>query len=178
MRTKQGRAAVTAIRQTTQYNCCACSLAMALRANGVNAAECTTDQVNLVMGAKPMKGATWEQIIAAAQHFGMRASLIVPSTVNQLKAWTDRGIPVIIAWNPEGREWSHASVVVDVSNGMVEVADPNIPDPDATTRILSVEDFYRRWFEAWPNYLVRRPACAIEREVDPLGKPAPSVATR
>lgn len=171
MSRKQAKAAVHPIRQTTQYNCCACSLAMALQANGVNPAECTTDLVNQVMGAVPMNGASWEQIMAAAQHYGMRGTLVIPSTVEQLQGWTDRGIPVIISWNPEGREWSHASLVFDVKDGMVHVADPNIPNPTEVVRVVPIDDFYKKWAEKWPRYMVRRPACAIEREIDAQGVP-------
>jgi len=100
----------------------------------------------------------------------MRATLVCPSTVRQLKEWTDRGVPVIIAWNPEGREWSHASVVFDVDDQLnVYVADPNIPDPEETVRVVSKDDFYKKWYEKWPRYLVRRPACAIEREITSNG---------
>jgi len=141
---------------------------MCLRANGV---ECNEDEVNKVMGARPMKGASWEDALACAQHYGMRATLTCPSTVKQLKDWTDRGVPVMIAWNPEGRDWSHASVVFDVDDdGNVYVADPNIPDPDETVRVVPKSDFYGKWYEKWPNYLVRRPACAIEREITSDGR--------
>jgi hypothetical protein len=136
---------------------------MALRANGVS---CDEDEVNKVMGARPMKGATWEQALACGQHYGMRCTLTVPATVGQLRAWTDAGVPVMIAWNPEGRPWSHASVVFDVDDeGNVHVADPNIPDPEETVRVVPKADFYRKWYEEWPNYMVRRPAMAIEREI-------------
>ncbi len=144
---------------------------MALRANGVPEAECTTEIVSEVMGVRPLRGATWEQILAAAQHYGMRGTLVIPSTVEQLKRWTDQGIPVLISWNPEGRDWSHASVVFDVDDNSVWVADPNIPNPTTLVRVVPFEDFYRKWNEIWPKYLVRRPACAIEREIDRSGVP-------
>ena len=160
---KTARADVTPVRQRSQFSCMACSMMMCLRANG---SECTEDEVNKVMGARPMKGAAWEDALATAQHYGMRATLTMPSTVQQLKNWTDKGTPVMIAWNPEGREWSHASVVFDVDDDMnVFVADPNIPDPDQTVRVVPKVEFYSKWYEKWPNYLVRRPACAIEREI-------------
>jgi len=95
----------------------------------------------------------------------------MPATVRQLKEWTDKGIPIMIAWNPEGRPWSHASVVFDVDDDLnVHVADPNIPDPDETVRIVSKTDFYGKWYEKAPNYLIRRPAMAVEREVTPEGR--------
>jgi len=145
----------------------AASLSMALGAQGSFHDE---DTVNKVMGAKPMKGASWEQALAACQHFGMRATLITPCSMKQLREWTDRGVAVMIAWNPEGRDWSHASVVFDVTDTEVSVADPNIPDPEQTVRTLPREEFLKKWFEAWPDYLVRRPALAVEREITMDGR--------
>jgi hypothetical protein len=165
---KTAKANLTPVRQRTQFTCMSTSMMMCLRANGL---DCTEDEVNKVMGARPMKGAAWEDALACAQHYGMRATLTCPSTVKQLKEWTDRGVPVMIAWNPEGRDWSHASVVFDVDDELnVYVADPNIPDPDETVRVVPKSEFYSKWFEKWPNYLVRRPACAIEREITPDGR--------
>jgi len=153
----------------------AASMAMCLRALDHDVTE---DEVNNVMGARPMKGAAWEQALATAQHYGCRATLTMPATVEQLKAWTDRGVPVMIAWNPEGRDWSHASVVFDVDDDLnVYVADPNIPNPKETVRVVSEDDFYHKWFEKFPDYLVRRPACAIEREVTPEGAQVPPTKT-
>lgn len=166
---KHAKADVTPIRQRTQFSCMSCSMAMALQALGQT--HCDEDTVNRVMGAQPMKGASWENALACAQHFGMRATLTSPCTVKQLKAWTDAGTPVLIAWNPEGREWSHASLVFDVDDdGNVWVADPNIPDPDETVRVVPKAEFYSKWFEKWPDYLVRRPAMAIEREITVDGR--------
>ena len=155
--------------------------------------EVTEDEVNKVMGAKPMKGAAWEDALACAQHYGCRATLTTPATLEQVKDWTDRGVAVMIAWNPEGRPWSHASVIFHVEAGPPEawaedvgkdalivsdskpglyvwVADPNIPNPSKNYRIIHEDDFYGKWYEKWPDYLVRRPACAIEREITSDGR--------
>lgn len=167
MSLKTAKANVVPLRQRTQYSCMAASLSMCLGAQGMDMDE---DTVNEVMGAKPMRGASWEQAIAAAQHFGMRATLVSPCPLSQLKEWTDRGVAVMIAWNPEGRDWSHASVVFDVTETGIYVADPNIPDPDETVRIVPRGEFLKKWFEKWPDYLVRRPALAIEREITPDGR--------
>jgi len=144
---------------------------MALNALGV---KCNEDEVNSVIGAKAMQGARWEEVLACAQYFGCRATLTTPSTLTQVKSWTDQGKPVLIAWNPEGRDWSHASLIFDVTgekgNFVVHVADPNMPNPDKTVREVSEDDFYAKWYEKWPNYLVRRPALMIDREICENGK--------
>jgi len=176
MTDKKAKADVTPVRQRTQYTCMSTSLMMCLQALGHKVNE---DEVNDVMGARPKKGAAWENAIAAAQHYGCRATLVTPSTVQQLKSWTDRGIPVMIAWNPEGRPWSHASVVFDVDEDLnVYVADPNIPDPDETVRIVPKGEFYSKWSEKWPDYIVRRPAMAVEREITPDGRQVIPVVER
>jgi hypothetical protein len=109
--------------------------------------------------------------------------------VTQLKEWTDKGAPVMISWNPEGRDWSHASVVFDVTEGLPEgglpsyctgygdltgrcvwVADSNMPNPEKLVRVCGEDFFYSKWSEKWPNYLVRRVACAIEREITSEGR--------
>jgi ABC-type bacteriocin/lantibiotic exporter with double-glycine peptidase domain len=165
---KHAKADITPIRQRTQFSCMAASATMALGALGIETDE---DEVNKVMGCKPMQGATWEQAIACFQHWGMRTTLVTPCTLGQLKAWTDRGVPVLIAWNPEGRDWSHASCVFDVdADENVYVADPNCPDPEQTVRVVPKAEFYGKWSEKWPNYLVRRPALAVEREITPDGR--------
>jgi len=169
MPAKLAKADITPVRQRTQFSCMAASMSMALKCHGQG--HCDEDTVNKVMGAKPMQGATWEQALACAQHYGMRGTLTSPCTFKQLKAWTDAGTPVLIAWNPEGREWSHASLVFDVDDDEnVHVADPNIPDPEQTVRVVPKSEFYAKWYEKWPNYLVRRPAMAIEREITPDGR--------
>lgn len=165
---RHARANVEPMRQRTQYTCMSASMCMGLRALGI---DCTEDEVNKVMGARPMKGATWEHALACGQHYGIRCTLTVPATIGQLRRWTDAGSPVMIAWNPEGRPWSHASLVFDVDgDDVVHVADPNIPDPEQTVREVSKDDFYRKWYEQWPDYLVRRPAMALEREVTTDGR--------
>ena len=182
---KISKAGVLPIRQRTQFSCMAASATMCLNALGH---KCNEDEVNQVMGALPTKGASWEQALATAQHYGVRSTLTVPATVRQLKNWTDAGNPVMIAWNPEGREWSHASVVFDVTEGLpvvippeatvtgeglglyVWVADSNIPNPEKLVRIVSEDVFYSKWYEKWPQYLVRRPALCLEREITPEGR--------
>ncbi len=165
-------ASLKPIRQRTQYSCMSASMSMCLNALGFTSDE---DTVNEVMGARPMRGAAWEQALACAQHYGTRGTLVCPSTVAQLKSWTDAGKPVMISWNPEGRDWSHASVVFDVVEDaehgfLVHVADPNIPDPDETVRVVPKAEFYSKWYEKWPNYMVRRPAMMLEREVTSDGR--------
>lgn len=182
---KSAKAQVDPLRQRTQYTCVATSVMMALNALGK---DLTEDQVNRILGAEPKKGARWEEAIATLQYFGCRGTLTAPSTLSQIKEWTDEGQPVLIAWNPEGRPWSHASCVFHVEQGppkdvppeaqlqgsedgmYVWVADPNIPNPSKTYRIVHEQEFYEKWGEDWGDFIVRRPALMVSLEVSPEGK--------
>ena len=186
---KRAKAKVDPIRQRTQYTCVATSILMALRALGKDLNE---DQVNRILGAEPKKGARWEEALATIQYFGCRGTLTAPSTLGQIKDWTDKGLPVLIAWNPEGRPWSHASVVFHVEQGPPEtwaedvgddaqiqgsgegmyvwVADPNIPNPSKMYRIVHEQEFYEKWGEDWGDFIVRRPALVVSVEVDAGGR--------
>lgn len=186
MSDRVARAEVAHLRQTTQFSCCATSLTSAFHALGKTFTE---DDVNKVLGAAPMAGATWEAMLATVQYFGCRGTLVVPCTPRMLKTWTDQGIPVLIAWNPEGRPWSHASTVSDVTQGLPDqipdhcivegegsglyiwVADSNIPNPSKTVRIVHENSFCQRWGEKVSDSLiVRRPAMAVEREITVDGR--------
>jgi len=166
---RTAKANVTGFRQETQYSCMAACLTAAFQAHGKDVLEA---DVNKVLGAVPMGGSSWEMALGTAQYFGMRGTLVVPCTVEKLKEWTDAEIPVLISWNPEGRKWSHVSVVSDVDDDhTVHVMDPNIPDPAETFRILSRKEFYSKWYEDWEKFLLRRPAMAIERDISATGIP-------
>lgn len=173
MNIKKARADVAHIRQTTQFTCCAASIASALRALGKNVTE---DDVNRVLGAQPMRGASWEQMLATVQYFGCRGALVVPATPSMLKSWTDRGNPAVIAWNPEDRPWSHASVVFDVvsrPDGILDVhiMDPNIPNPSRTVRVMGEDAFCQKWGEKMSDTMIlRRPAMLVSLEVTPGGR--------
>jgi hypothetical protein len=141
---------------------------MALQAHGVPVTE---DQVNAVLGAQPKQGASWEMALATLQYFGLRGTLVIPATLQMVRDWTDQGLPVLIGWNPEGRPWSHASMIVDVDDTHVHVADPNCPDPEQTIRVVPRSDFYSKWAEkVRDDLIIRRPALVVTREVTSEGR--------
>lgn len=185
MATKVARAEVGPRRQPNQFCCMSTSLQMAMHAFGV---EQPINHIIRVMGAEPKRGASWEQFLLASQHFGFRCVLISPGSIENLKWYTDQGIPCAISWNPEGRPWAHASLVFDVvedeaaeqvsdragppDNRVVLVADPNNPDPVETVRAVPAGEFYKKWVEQWPDQsLVRHVMVAIFPEVTPEGEP-------
>lgn len=170
MSVKIARANVIPKRQPSQYSCVTTSLSIALQALGIPETECYTAKVNEVLGAQPLQGASWEQAAGAASHYGCRTTLVIPSTLSQVRKWTDAGIPVLIGWNT-GNEWSHASLIFDVDDQNVFICDPNIPNPDTLVRIMDHNSFYEKWWEkSSVGYKIRRPAMAVEREITESGR--------
>lgn len=168
MSNRDASALVPGIRQQSQFSCMEASISAALQALEK---PYTEEDVHRILGAEPLRGASWEQALSCCQYFGMRGTLVVPSTIAQLKSWTDAGIPVVIAWTPRDRPWAHASVVYNVDDTHVHVMDPNLPDPNQTSIVLTHEEFYSKWSEKFSdNLIVRRPAMAIEREVTVDGR--------
>ena len=168
MSNRDASALVPGIRQQSQFSCMEASISAALQALEK---PYTEEDVHRILGAEPLRGASWEQALSCCQYFGLRGTLVVPSTIAQLKAWTDAGIPVIIAWTPRDRPWAHASVVYNVDDTHVHVMDPNLPDPNQTSIVLTHEEFYSKWFEKFSDtVIVRRPAMAVEREVTVDGR--------
>ena len=165
---KEAKANVIPKRQRTQYSCMTASVSMCLQALGhPNADE---DTVNKTLGALPMRGACWEQALACCNHYGFRSTLIVPATLPLLKQYTDQGFPIVIAYNPEGKDWSHASVIFDIDDDLnVHIADPNMADPDDTVRVMSKGAFYKVWNEPYNGYTIRRPAMIIQPEISSDG---------
>ena len=166
---KSAKANVIPKRQRTQYSCMTTSVSMCLQALGAEHAD--EDTVNKTLGAMPMRGACWEQALACCNHYGFRSTLIVPATLPMLKQYTDQGFPIIIAYNPEGKDWSHASVIFDIDDELnVHIADPNMADPDETVRVMSKGDFYKVWCEPYNGYTIRRPAMVIQPEISRDGR--------
>ncbi len=173
----KGKPRIVPIRQRTQFSCVAAAATMCLGAFGYQLTEEQVDR--FFIQAEPFVGASWDDLMGCMQYFGLRTTLVVPSTVRQLKEWIEAGSPVLISWNPEGKRWSHSSLVFDVvdRNGVlyVYVADPNISNPSQTVRIMSEDDFYRAWYSfGRKGVTIRRPAMRVEREVEVNGVQAMS----
>lgn len=162
-------------RQRTQYTCAAASIAMAFHALG--RPRVTEDVIAPHLLDAEGKGASWESMVGVCQFFGGRATLIAPALLSDVRRATDAGKAVVIAWNPNNRPWSHASVVIHVTDTHVEVADPNLPNPDQLTRTLTHDEFYALWYEKWNDFLFRRPALLIENEVDTMGRPTKTASS-
>ena len=89
--------------------------------------EATEDQLARAMGWTAGEGVPPKAIVDEAKSRGLAARAETGCTLNDLEEWAERGVPVIVDWDPhdEGvEEGSHYSVVVRVTDEDVELMDP------------------------------------------------------
>jgi len=86
-------------------------------------------------------GTSPENIVVAAQSFGLEGRWKKNATINDLRKSFDKGVPVIVSWISEDE--LHYSVVVGVDDRRVVLLDPET----AKRRIFDHERFMRIWLD-------------------------------
>ena len=100
------------------------------------------DELCQIAGASIKKGTTYNGLAKAAKHFGFLVFLKEKSSLNDLRYFIRKGIPVIVDWFLE--DDGHYSVVVDITARNVTLMDPSLKEGD---RKLSTRKFLRIWFD-------------------------------
>jgi ABC-type bacteriocin/lantibiotic exporter with double-glycine peptidase domain len=93
----------------------------------------------------------------AAEGLGFNVDIVSESSFEQIGAWLDRGVPVIVNWFTRGRHDypeeavadGHYSVVVGLDEECITLQDPEI----GTVRILQRDNFMRVWFDFSGEYI-------------------------
>jgi len=92
-------------------------------------------------GTTEEEGTEAEDMVAASRQLGFMASIIDKATWDELKILVKAGLPPIVDW------WStsdgHYSVVVDIADGDITIADPETGKYEQYTR----ERWMRNWFD-------------------------------
>ncbi len=130
-------------RETPGF-CGPASLKMVLDYYGISVSEA---ELGKLSGTTQKMGTSIEGLIKAAKHFGFQAFLKTKSSLDDLRYFVKREIPVIVDWFNE--DDGHYSVVVDIDRNNIVLMDP------ALRKILiyirrrkySTEDFFRIWFD-------------------------------
>ena len=125
-------------RQTAGL-CGPASLKMVLDFYGVSASE---SEIAKIAGATKEKGISKEGLIKAAKHFGFQVFLKKKSSINDLRYFIKKKIPVIVDWFFE--DDGHYSVVVDIDKKSVFLMDPSLKKG---VRKMPIEKFLRVWFD-------------------------------
>lgn len=131
---------MTRYQQTTRYTCSAAALLAILKHWGVEYDEPTLTRL---VDARPVTGAKASQVVEAAQRLGFHAEERKFSSIAELKAYTDRDIPVmaaILSFMRPGQ--GHFVVAVAVDDRYVKLMDPNSP---TNWRWITHEEMMQRW---------------------------------
>jgi len=139
--------------------CGPASLKMVLDYYGVSVSEA---EIARVSGASSKKGTSKEGLIKAAKHFGFQVFSKTESTLEDLRYFVKRGIPVIVDWFSQ--DDGHYSVVVDIDKKNIILMDPELRKilVFIKKRKFSTETFFRIWFD-FPGRFIKNPGDLILR---------------
>ncbi len=134
--------------------CGPASLKMVLAYWGVDKTE---EELAQLCGTDRDLGTTDEGIKKAVEQLGFTAEIHNNSSFDDIHAWLDKKIPVIVNWFTRGRTDydesevpdGHLSVVVGLDGENIYMQDPEI----GKLRTLDRDDFMRVWFDFKPAYI-------------------------
>src|SRR5581483_6319361 len=150
--------------------CGPASLKMVLAYYGVEKGE---QELAQLAGTDPDLGTNATGIKKAAEELGFTVEVKDNSTFEDIQAWLDKEVPVIVNWFTRGRidypesdvPDGHVSVVVGLDQEFIYLQDPEI----GKLRKIARDDFLRVWFDfksdhitSWDD-MVNRQLIAIYR---------------
>ncbi|MEK7113029.1 MAG: cysteine peptidase family C39 domain-containing protein [Patescibacteria group bacterium] len=142
--------------QRFKFSCGPSSLLIAYQSLGVE-----YDEARLVTEiGTDITGTSWEEMLLHPLRMGLKAELRGNSTWNELKRDFRRGV-LIVGWsvNFPDTPSEHFSVVRDITDDLIELADPGIPIKDQPN-IMEKEEFLVKWqgeVDKRIYLLIRRP---------------------
>lgn len=98
-------------------------------------------------GYCPEQGTNPQGILSAAKKLGFQGLLREKSSLDELEAIINKGIPVIVDWFWEDE--GHYSVVVGFNKKNIILADPSLK----RLRKMEKEKFLRVWFDFEPDFM-------------------------
>ncbi|OIO46716.1 MAG: hypothetical protein AUJ31_01140 [Parcubacteria group bacterium CG1_02_39_15] len=99
-------------------------------------------------GATRGKGCSIKGLIKAAKYFGFKTYLKKKSSLDNLKYFVKKKVPVIVDWFFE--DDGHYSVVADIDKNNITLIDPSLK---RGIRKFSNEKFLRIWFDFPGKYI-------------------------
>jgi len=152
------------VRQATQFSCGAAAVQGVLGYYGVDAKEA---DLSKYLGVTTEDGTFPKRIPAFLRHHGLEVAAGTGGTVDQLLAWVDQGIPVIVliqAWSDEDhpnysrsgtQEDGHYVVLIGHAEdgGILIFEDPSLL---GNRGYLQREEFIARWHSesGWDRFYV------------------------
>jgi len=144
--------------------CGPASLKMVLAYYGVEKGE---QELAQLAGTDPDLGTNATGIKKAAEELGFTVEVKDNSTFEDIQAWLDKEVPVIVNWFTRGRidypesdvPDGHVSVVVGLDQEFIYLQDPEI----GKLRKIARDDFLRVWFDfksdhitSWDDMVIRQ----------------------
>ena len=144
--------------------CGPASLKMVLAYYGIEKSE---QELAQLAGTDPKLGTSAEGLKKAAESLGFKVEIKNNNTYEDIQAWLDKKVPVIVNWFTRGRiDYSesdvpdgHLSVVVGLDNENIYLQDPEI----GKLRKIARDDFMRVWFDftgdhitSWDEMIIRQ----------------------
>jgi predicted double-glycine peptidase len=107
-------------------------------------------------------GTSIDGLVKASRHFGFDALVKRNASLDDLRGYIGRDIPVIVAWFL--KDDGHYSVVVDINKNNIVLSDPALKRPFVygNTRKMSCQKFQRLWFD-FPDDYIKEPKDLILR---------------
>ena len=99
-------------------------------------------------GATKGKGCSIRGLIKAAKYFGFKTYLKKKGSLDDLRCFIKKNVPVIVDWFFEDE--GHYSVVVDIDKKNIVLMDPSLK---SGKRKFSTEKFLRVWFDFPGKYI-------------------------
>jgi len=146
---KSSRIKIRPFRQSAGM-CGAASLKMVLDYYGVLVPE---REIAKIANATKEKGTSPAGLVKAAEHFGFKAMVKENCSLDDLRRYVDKKIPVIVNWF-ENHDGGHYSVVVDINKKNIVLADPLMRRPllYSNTRKMPCKRFMEIWFDYIGDY--------------------------
>lgn len=136
------------VNQTTEYTCGAAALRAVGSYFGINWDE---EKYADLLKTNPKHGTDPNSIVSAARALGLRVSARQNMTLDTLKMWLERGIPVICALQAWGDEEQytkegngHFVVAIGYDKEKIYFEDPSLTKERG---FLSCDDFMMRWHD-------------------------------
>ena len=133
--------------QSDDSRCGPATLKMILNYYGYDVSE---DTLALRCGHTYQQGCTNSDMEKVLKSYGFETFSKTNGTIEDLKYWISKGIPVIIDWfttgvNPTNEDGpdGHASIVVGVTETHIQILDPE----HGEVRNMKHNDFMRVWFD-------------------------------
>lgn len=126
------------------FSCGPATLKIYFHYYGVFASE---KEIAKIAGTTNEKGTSLDGMLKAAEHFGFNAFTKKNSTLDDLRYYINKKIPVIVDWFCE--DDGHYSIVVGINKKDVILRDPS----SWRIKKMPIDKFLRVWFDFPGNYI-------------------------